>query len=488
MSDRIRLLGEIADRIASATELDDVLGPVLRTLDRHADLERGALTVLDRRAGVLRLVAAHGLTPSELRRVRYRIGEGITGAVAADGEARVVRDPSRSEVFVDKLGAVQGGLEGVFTAVPVRVGDTVLGTLSGWRTTGDDAHDLPMLKAVAAMLGPLVDRAVQAPSEATPKADRPANLIGRSKPMQEVYALVAQVAASPTTVLLRGESGTGKELVAQAVHEGSPRMGGPFVKVNCAALPTGIIESELFGHERGAFTGATTRRRGRFELASTGTLFLDEIGDLAPETQVKLLRVLQEQQIERVGSDMPVPVDVRVIAATSRDLEAMIADGSFRSDLYYRLNVFPIHLPPLRNRRTDVLLLADHFVQGFATRRGRRIRRIATPAIDLLMSYHWPGNVRELENCLERAALLAEDDVIMAHHLPPTLQAPDRAAERPLRLDEALGALERDLIVDALKATRGNMAAAARQLGVTERVMGLRIKTHGIDPKRFKSA
>jgi Nif-specific regulatory protein len=306
--------------------------------------------------------------------------------------------------------------------------------------------------------------------------------------MQEVYALVAQVAPSPTTVLLRGESGTGKELVAQAVHEGSPRMGGPFVKVNCAALPTGIIESELFGHERGAFTGATTRRRGRFELASTGTLFLDEIGDLAPETQVKLLRVLQEQQIERVGSDMPVPVDVRVIAATSRDLEAMIADGSFGSDLYYRLNVFPIHLPPLRNRRTDVLLLADHFVQGFATRRGRRIRRIATPAIDLLMSYHWPGNVRELENCLERAALLAEDDVIMAHHLPPTLQAPDRAAERPLRLDEALGALERDLIVDALKATRGNMAAAARQLGVTERVMGLRIKTHGIDPKRFKSA
>jgi Nif-specific regulatory protein len=248
-----------------------------------------------------------------------------------------------------------------------------------------------------------------------------------------------------------------------------------------------ILESELFGHEKGAFTGADQMRPGRFELAQGGTLFLDEVGDLDTETQVRLLRVLQEREFERVGGTETIPADVRVLAATNRDLEKLIAQGQFREDLYYRLNVFPIHLPPLRERRSDILLLADHFAEVYGEKNGKPISRIATPTIDCLTAYHWPGNVRELENVIERAVLLAEGDVIQAHHLPPTLQLPEPT--RPKKgglLQSTLDAIERDMIVDALKTSRGNKAAAARALGITERLIGLRVEKHGIDPQRFR--
>jgi Nif-specific regulatory protein len=260
------------------------------------------------------------------------------------------------------------------------------------------------------------------------------------------------------------------------------------VKVNCAALPEGVIESELFGHEKGAFTGAVAARKGRFELAQGGTLFLDEIGDLSAAMQIKLLRVLQEKEFERVGGTATIKADVRLIAATNRELEKLIEKEQFRQDLYYRLNVFPIHIPPLRERRTDILLLADFFAERYSRQNHKNVRRISTPAIDMLMAYHWPGNVRELENCIERAVLLSDDDVIHGHHLPPTLQTAEASGTVPRgTLRVTLERVEKELLVEALKSSRGNMAAAATSLGVTERIMGLRVHKYGIRSKRFRS-
>ncbi len=255
------------------------------------------------------------------------------------------------------------------------------------------------------------------------RSQRPScDLIGNSKEMKEVFSHIFQVADSNATVLIHGETGTGKELVARAIHRNSPRAAGPFVEVNCAAMPDTLIESELFGHEKGAFTGAHQRRSGRFEEASGGTIFLDEVGELSALAQAKLLRVLQERQFQPLGSSRMVKVNVRIIAATNRNLELDSTSGKFRPDLYYRLNVFPIYMPPLRERGSDIILLADFFVEKYAGQLKKNIKRISTPAIDLLLAYHWPGNVRELENCIERATLLADGDTIESVHLPPSLQ------------------------------------------------------------------
>ncbi|MGD9124067.1 MAG: sigma-54 dependent transcriptional regulator, partial [Desulfarculaceae bacterium] len=293
---------------------------------------------------------------------------------------------------------------------------------------------------------------------------------------------------APQLTFTKGFLGTGKELVANAIHYNSLRSKKPFVKVSCGALPQSLIESELFGHEKGAFTGAAHQRKGRFELAHGGTIFLDEVGDLSPATQVKLLRVLQEREFERVGGIEPLKADLRVIAATNRDLEEAISAGTFRADLYDRLNVFPIHVPPLRERGSDVLLLANHFAEKFSRENHKTIKRISTPAIDMLMSYHWPGNVRELESCIERAVIVSIDDVIHGHYLPPTLQTAEASGTvHKGTLTESLASLERELIVEALKNSRGNKARAARDLGVSERLMGLRVKKYDINPKRFKA-
>jgi Nif-specific regulatory protein len=262
-----------------------------------------------------------------------------------------------------------------------------------------------------------------------------------------------------------------------------------FVKINCAALPESIIESELFGHEKGAFTGAMNMRKGKFEQAHRGTLFLDEIGEIQPHIQVKLLRALQEREIERVGGASTIKVDVRLIAATNRNLEEAVKAGRFREDLYYRLNVFPLHIPALRERKSDIVLLADHFAEKYAKKNNKLIKRISSPAIDLLASYSWPGNVRELENCIERAVILSTDSVIHAYNLPPSLQSPSSTSTEPnTTLEAALSRLEKELIIEALKISEGNMSAASRRLGITERQMGLRVHHYGISWKLYRSA
>jgi Nif-specific regulatory protein len=307
-------------------------------------------------------------------------------------------------------------------------------------------------------------------------------MIGGSAAMRAAYTRIHQVAEADTTVLIRGESGTGKELVAAAIHYFSPRAAGPFIKVNCSALSEGLLESELYGHEKGAFTSALYARAGRFEEAHGGTLFLDEIGDFSPAIQVKLLRTVQEREFERVGSNKTIHVNVRLIAATHCDLESLVKEGRFRADLFYRINVFPVCLPPLRERKDDILALANHFSQSIAEKMKKPIRRITTSAINMLMAYHWPGNVRELENCMEHAVLLSREGVIHGRDLPPTLQMPAALrsnADGSLRSN--LEQLERDMLIDALKRSSGNVSAAGRELGVGERMLRYKIRKLGID-------
>ncbi|HWR13133.1 MAG TPA: sigma-54 dependent transcriptional regulator [Rectinemataceae bacterium] len=313
-------------------------------------------------------------------------------------------------------------------------------------------------------------------------------MIGTSDRMKEVFTLIGQVAGTNATVLVLGESGTGKELVAKAIHDCSPRSGGPFIAVNCAALPESIIESELFGHEKGAFTGAIAARQGRFEAAKDGTLFLDEIGDLSPTVQVKLLRILQERSFERVGGNKAIRTNARIIAATHRDLLKEVEAGNFREDLFFRLNVFPVHIPPLRERGADILLLADHFAEKFGESSGKHIKRISSPALDLLMIYHWPGNVRELENCISRAGIVSTDGVIHSYNLPPSLQSATSTGTEPIStFDGAVARLEKEMLVEALKIERGNSAQAAQRLGITERRFRFALQRYKVDYHRFRT-
>ena len=317
------------------------------------------------------------------------------------------------------------------------------------------------------------------------RRDRLGAMVGRSAPMQELFRAIERVARSKASVLIRGESGTGKELVARALHDLGPRSEGPFVAVNCAAIPETLLESELFGHERGAFTDAREQRIGRFEAAGGGTLFLDEVGEIAPAMQGKLLRALQERVIERLGGAHPIPVDVRIVAATNRDLEASIQAGEFRSDLYYRINVVPLTIPPLRQRREDIPLLAEHVLARISTEAGRGKMSLAPEATELFQGYAWPGNVRELENAIERAAALSDRDELQAADLPEVVVEGARMATlgeqvRAGRLgfDEAVARFESELLREALESSGWNQTQAAAQLGITRRQLKLKIDRH----------
>jgi two-component system response regulator HydG len=311
-------------------------------------------------------------------------------------------------------------------------------------------------------------------------------MIGASEPMRRLFEAIALVAPTEATALILGESGTGKELVAQAIHTNSPRRAGPLITVHCAALPETLLESELFGHERGAFTGAIERRLGRFELAHGGTIFLDEVGELTPAAQTKLLRVLQSQEFVRVGGTKTLKVDVRMIAATNKDLEVAVHAGHFREDLWYRLRVFPLTIPPLRERRVDIPLLAEHFVKTYAKRHRRRLRGLTPRALDLLMRYDWPGNVRELEHTIERAVILVRGEHITPEELPLTLRAAAGDSgditpqEPPVPVGLTLKEVERELIRKTLEHTGGNRTKAAEVLGISRATLHNKLREYGL--------
>ena len=497
-------LYEIAKVLTETIDLRKSLYSVLEILSRSLGMRRGTITILNPLRDEIQIEVAHGLSRSAMQRGRYKPGEGITGKVIQQGKGLVVPKISEEPSFLNRTASRRQNQEELsFICVPIKKGQQVVGALSV-DLPYDDGFDLKssekLLTVVATMLAQWVINleTLQIEKEALHQENlrlqeqlaskhRITNIIGNSNKMREVFQMISQVCRSNATVLLRGESGTGKELVANAIHYNSPRAKHTFIKVNCAALPSTLIESELFGHEKGAFTGAIKQKRGKFELANKGTIFLDEIGSIGLDVQANLLRVLQEKEFERVGGTQTIKVDVRIIAATSKNLEQAVEDDTFRGDLYYRLNVFPIYLPPLRERKTDVLLLADHFLELYARENSKDIRRFSTPAIDMLMQYHWPGNVRELENCIERAVLLCEGGVIRSYHLPPTLQTGEQSDTVPTRsLDEAVASLEREIIIDALKNTRGNMAMAAELLQTTVRIFTYKAKKYGVDYRQYR--
>ncbi len=489
--------------LLSNREID--LDEVIRILADHLSAERIIVTIVNRETSTIVIEGSYGIDGQERKNAVYQLGKGIIGKVIDSGETVLIKKIAESEEFLNLTHAPThiNGRDVSFICTPVRYKDEIIGTLSFHKVYEGVVsydYDIRLLKIVGSMIGRTMRRRQEYAEEMELlRAENislrgeltnrilPEKIKGNSSKMNEVFRLIESVAVTDATVLIRGESGVGKELIADAIHFNSPRKTKPFIKVNCAALPESLIESELFGHEKGAFTGASNTRIGRFEAANGGTIFLDEFGDIPASTQVKLLRVLQEREIERIGSTKPIKVDVRILCATNRNLEELMASGGFREDLYYRINVFPVYIPALRERINDIPILTDFFIDKFNKRHGKHIKRITSSAIDTLMVYHWPGNIRELENCIERACILSSDNVIRTNNLPASLQtAAGTETMQSGTLDIILGKMEKQIIVDALIATKGNSTKAAEQLGITERMMGIRIKKYDIEPKRFK--
>jgi len=500
----LTMLADINHELTAAQNPRAGIQRALELLDQHHGVIRSAVVLADPDSGRLRVEVSAGLTGAG-RHAEWEMGEGITGRVVESGKPVVVPQISQEPMFLHRTGRRQEGprSEISFMSVPIPGERITVGALNldfPFNKTRTYDRDLQICRVVASMFGQalrlqqiaeverqrLRDENIHLKEELKQRYDF-SKIIGTSGPMRQVYEQISRVASANTTVLIRGESGTGKELIAHAIHYNSPRAKKPFIKVSCAALPDSLIESELFGYERGAFTGAVGKKAGRFEMAEGGTLFLDEIGDINLSTQVKLLRVIQEKEFERLGGTSSVKLNVRLIAATNTDLEKAIASGTFREDLHYRLNVFTIFVPPLRERKTDILLLADSFLEKYSTEHGKHIKRISTPAIDMSMAYHWPGNVRELENSIERAVLVCDGSVVHAHHLPPTLQTGETSGTTTnVSLIDAVTAYEKDLLQDALKTTRGNRVKAATLLNSTERIISYKVKKYGIDCRRFR--
>ncbi len=500
----LKLLFEISTMLNKVKrDLKSNLDPVVELLANYLSAEKVILTILNRSNNQISIEVSFGLTEAEQSRGTYKIGEGIIGKVVETGKPVVIAKILEHEGYLNKTKSDLQGRDVSFVCVPIREENEIVGTLSIHRiynqhiTISEDAKILSIVGSMVAEavrtrqeyaeeIEKLVDENAKLHSELKARI-QPSNIIGNSGKMQAVFDLLERVSPTNATVLIRGESGVGKELIADAIHYNSLRKNKPFVKVNCAALPDSLIESELFGHERGAFTGANVMRKGRFEAAEGGTIFLDEIGDLPASTQVKLLRILQEREFERLGSTKPIKVDVRIVCATNRNLEESIEKGTFREDLYYRINVFPVYIPALRERINDIPGLVDHFILKFNKSENTHIKRISTSALDMLMVYHWPGNIRELENCMQRACILSHDNVIRSSNLPPTLQtALSSKTKSSGTLEVIMDKVEKQMILDTLVGTKGNLVKAADVLGITERMMGIRIKKYDIDPKRFK--
>jgi Nif-specific regulatory protein len=500
---KLSTLLSASQALLAATDFRSGLQSVLDTLRVSHGALSSRIVLLNEETGEVEVETSSGRVESA-KPVRPGFSGGLSGDVLRNGKPVIVPVVRREPRFSAPLAGRSSSREKVtYVAVPIAYEGRTIGQLEidlEYMPNRDYERTVTFLAVVGAMIAQAmkVHRLIEADRQRLVEENQHlrlelnerygfSNMIGASRGMHDVYAQVAQVAKTNTTVLLRGESGTGKELIAHAIHHNSGRAKKPFIKVSCAALPNDLIESELFGYEKGAFTGAHAAKKGRFELAEGGTLFLDEIGELNPATQVKLLRVLQAREYERLGGTQTIHADIRLIAATNKDLEAAIVSKGFREDLFYRLNVFAIFVPPLRERKTDVLQLANFFLDKFSSQHGKNVKRIATPAIDMLMAYHWPGNVRELENAIERAVVVCNEHVLHAHHLPPTLQtAEETGTVIEQSFEQATEAFEKDILQDALKSARGNRAKAARLLRTTGRVFNYKVRKYGIDWKRFK--
>jgi len=485
------------------SDINTLMSSVFTLIVTYYNIDRGMISIYHKDDDEISVEIHHGYTEEEVTRGIYKPGEGIIGTVVKTGNPYIVLDIMNEPKFLNRTGAERNTTANKisFICVPVKLNSSVIGTISVdiinnyGRDLSDEYH---ALTTVAIMIAQAVKGRIDAIAREKKLKEEnellrkkismstvQGKLIGKSSEMKDVYEKIIMVSGSDVTVLITGESGTGKELIADAIHRSSKRSNGPFVKVNVAALPKTLIEAELFGYEKGAFTGADKMKKGRFELAHGGTIFLDEIGDLDISLQVHLLRVLQEKSIERVGASETIPVDVRIIAATHQNLEEKIKKNEFREDLYYRLNVFPLQSPKLRDRKSDIVLLADHFLELYSVKAEKKITRISTDAIDLLVAYHWPGNIRELENCMERAVILCNEDVIRNYHLPPSLQI-FHEKNGFGTLEERTDLFEKELIIDSLKISNGNISNAAIKLGTTKRILGYKIDKLGIDYRTFR--
>lgn len=491
----IAILHQISRAVLHEHNVSQLLKDVLDAMYREIGFKRGTFTLL--RDDVLYIEASQGLTEEEIRRGKYHLGEGITGRVGEYGVPILIPDITKDPNFLNRT-KTRGSLKNVaFLCVPIIHMEKVIGTLSMDREVTEETdltRDMKLLETVANITADAVEICRQKHAEHEKLiaenqrlrdeldgcAARPPELIGNGGAMRAVYARIEQVAGTDAVVLIRGSAGTGKDLVARAIHRRSPRKNSPFVVLDCSAMPEALLERELSGN------GTTP---GSLHSAEGGTLFLDEVGALSRPLQLCLVNLLKEHARGEKSPDAP---DVRIIAATSCDLENMKSTGAFREDLYYSLNIFPIILPDLRNRRSDIMLLAEHFLERYARLYGRGIRRISTPAINMMMSYHWPGNVRELENCMEHAVLNATGEVITGCDLPPSLQTSgtEETAHAPSEgkadFTTLVHSFERELIVDALKACRGNVSAAARALNITDRVIHYKIRKLHITPEWYK--
>ncbi len=499
-------LHEIGQILGSTNDFEAALYSILKIMRDRVDMRHGSLGLLHHEDSEVNIDIAYGLSKSEMKRGRYKIGEGITGRVLASGKPVIVPRISSEPLFLNRTKAIKTNEreQTSFICVPIMMKKKVVGTLSVDTLYKNDTwlqENVQLLSIVSGMIAQSTASRRRALAEQNMLLNenqrlqnqlkerfKPSNIIGNSRPMQEACTMISQVAPSDANVMLRGESGTGKEMFADAIHYASQRADKPFIKVHIAALPETLVESELFGHVKGAFTGASTNNLGRFERAAGGTIFLDEIGELSQSVQIKLLRVIQSREIERLGSSEIHKIDVRIVTATHVNLEQAVKEGRFREDLFYRLNVFPIYVPPLRERKSDILLLADSFLEKYARQYNINMKRISTPAIDMMMSYHWPGNVRELENLIERAIILSTDGVVHGHHLPPSLQTAE-ATGTPIsgNFESMMQAYEREIIIEALKNAHGNMAKAARLLGTTSRIFTYRCQRLDILSKQYKN-
>ena len=497
----LETLFQVSRVLSRSLNFKETLDGVLNALHEGVALERGMVSLIDAASGELQVSLVYGVSDAVTEEVSYLPGEGVVGTILKTGNSIVVECIMNEPRFLSRMGIYNP--QGAFVGVPIRIGQKVVGVLAA-QPAPSISNQLEEYQRFLEMVANLIGQSVRLSQEVAQEKreiveERDVlrrtvrgkygfdNIIGHTQSMRRIFEQVRLVAKWNTTVLIRGETGTGKELIANAIHYNSPRARGSFVKLNCAALPETLLESELFGHEKGAFTGAVAQRKGRFEQAEGGTVFLDEIGEISASFQAKLLRVLQEGELERVGGSKTIHVDVRVVAATHRDLEAEVEKGRFREDLYYRLNVMPLYLPPLRERMEDIPEIARFLVEKVSTSQGRPLS-LTDAALRILMHHDWPGNVRELENCLERASVMTEGntidrDAILLTGIDEKISS-SRGAVQELDLDDP-NLDEREKVIAALEQAGWVQAKAARLLDMTPRQIAYRIQTLNIKVRQI---